>query len=62
MWMKYLLWIHGDDEDISWMNLSLSKDSDQAPYIDESVKMSLPSLHVAFCDHFIKEKASTWVL
>lgn len=44
------------------MNLSLSKDGDQAPYIDESVGMSLPSLHVAFCDHFIKEKASTWVL
>lgn len=43
------------------MNLSLSKDDDQAPYIDGSVRMSLLSLHAAFCDHFIKEKASIWL-
>ena len=48
----------GVDEDISWLNLSLSKDDDQAPYIDELVRTSLLSLHVAFCDHYIKEKSN----
>lgn len=42
------------------MNLSLSKDDDQAPYIDELVRTSLLFLHVAFRDHYIKEKKQAY--